>query len=529
MKRIICLGLLITAKLQALPTLYPENFNRVRNNTNSNIVADSESAQRFYVLPPNSSFAKVRGLHTVTANVGFCKEIANLQEYNLDTLSLLNSMKTKDISFKNQLEEQNKKLSSAKEELSKYVIANNMQELAALDFKILQLERRLDDLYLKSKNCNNECVALSQDIQDTQKLRMELTTRRFELSSSDLMAANEYEKKKTYTESLQKNIEDIQINWKRLQTDLKDLYVDFNRMFDAHAKREGGRVAIEYKSGWSENIARLMQDNPHFSFEKIQTKNANIKMSAYSKNNLSLEGAVTAFDVGGISANGVLTLESFPENLSGNVTLNLLGVCPLLHPDWFNIKNPSSVQDMNYGLTVGYEYPANMKYDITVNYNMYRMYSIIKSQGQSGGFFSSSSWSDQQEEELFRDSFRVDWKIQDDKMQLSFDKKLEVESDLRRQMMTRLASNLVMNDSGAKMGAALGVPQTGATVLSNSLSKACPANLYCRGASVVLDVLQAIFGASSTQQSLTQISNVNMTEKYSHSYIVMQPMLTTYQ
>lgn len=536
MKKIILASLLAavflmgTENTQAMPTLYPDNFTRnIRNNTNSNYLADSSSPYRFYVLPPNTSFARVKGLHTVTANVGFCAEIAKLQKYNLDTLDLINSMKTKDLSTKAQLDEQNTKLSRANEELSKYIISSGLQELSSLDVRVMQLEKRLDDLYGKYKNCAQDCDVLKKDIEDSQMLRTELATKRFELSAANLAAATEYERKKVYVEGLKSNVDTLQSNWRRIQTDLKDLYVDFNRMFDAHAKREGGRVAINYDSQWSANVDRFRKDNPGYNFEKIQTKNANIKASAYSKNNLIPDGAILSFDVGGQSANGILSFESYPESFSGNAVMSLLGVCPLLHPDWFDIKNINSLENMTYGITVGYEYPVAMKYEVTAHYNMYRMYELIKSQGTSGGFFSSSSWSTQDEQEFFRDSFWVDWKIQDDRQVISDERKMAINADLRRQIMTRLASHLVMNNQAAKLSLASDVPDTGAMVLSNSLSKACPQNIYCKGASIVFDVMQAIFGSSSSEQSIKQIINVDMTDGYSNEQIVMQPIVTTFK
>lgn len=540
MKEIILASLLALITImtsenaQALPTLYPDYFNpNIRNPTNSNILADNESRNRFYVLPPNSSTASVKGLHTVTANVGFCSEIAKLQKYNSDTLDLLNSMKTKDLTTKNQLEQQNTKLVQASEDLAKYVTSANLQELASLDIKVMQLEKRLDDLYIRYKKCSNDCAVLGQDIEDSQLLRTELITKRFELSSASLMASTEYERKKVFVATIKNNVEELQNNWQRIRSDLKDLYIDFNKMFDAHAAREGGRVAISYESGWNENLQRLSQQNPNYRFEKIQTKNANIKASAYSKNNLVVGGSVLAFDVGGQSANqnvnGILNLESYPESFSGNAVLNLLAVCPLLHPDWFDIKIPNLSENMSYGITVGYEYPAAMKYEVTAHYNMYRMYELIKSQGSSGGFFSSSSWSDHDEQEFFKDTFSVDWKIQDDKQLLSNEQKLAINSDLRRQIMTRMASQIVMNDRAAQLSLAFELPKTGAMVLSNSLDKSCPLNVYCRGASIVINVLQAIFGSSSTQQNVRQISNVDLTDKYSNSQIVMQPMVTTFK
>ena len=524
------LSFIVAMQVQALPTLYPDNFNTgIRNTTNSNVVADNLNRTRFYVLPPSDAKAEVTGLHTVSANVGFCEEISKLQKYNLDTIGLLNSMKSKDLATKNILDQQNTKLAQANEELSKFIATAHLQELASLDSKVIQLEKRLDELYARYKHCNQECGVLNKDIEDSQFLRTELTAKRFELSSADLIASTEYEQKKFYVTGIRNNVEDLQKNWKQIRSDLMDLYIDFNKMFDAHAGREGGRVAISFNSGWSENMRLLAIQNPNLRFEKIQTKNATIKASAYSRNNLVSGGAVLAFDVGGKSTNDLLSLEAYPENFSGNAVLNLLGVCPLLHPDWFDIIVPKSVENMTYGITVGFEYPVAMKYEVTAHYNMNRMYELIKSQGTSGGFFSSSSWSDQSEQEFFKDSFSVDWKIQDDKQIISNEQKLTVNSDLRRQVMTRMAGQMVLNNQTAQMNLAFELPKSGALVLSNSLEKTCPLNIYCRGASIIVNVLQAILGSSNTQQSLTQIADIDMIDHYSNEQMVLQPMITTFK
>jgi hypothetical protein len=529
MKPIICLGLLITTQLQALPTLYPENFNRVHNHTSSHVIADSESTQRFYVLPPSTSFAKVSSLHTVTANVGFCPEIAKLQEFNLDTVKLIDSLKGRSIEFDKQIVESQKKLVIANQDLAKYVAANNMQELTSLDLKITQLETRLDNIYKNIKYCNQDCALLLSDAEQTQKLRMELTTRRFELSSSYIAVANEYEQKKTFVRSIQDNIDNLNSNLSKVKKDLAELYVDFNRMFDAHAAREGGRVSIDYSSGWSSNVDRLAQDNPNLSFEKITTKNANIKMSAYTKDNLIPKGSVIGFELSGIAAASNLNLEAFPENLTGNVVLNLLGVCPILHPQLFNLKSLDPLRDMNYGLTASYEFPSRLKFELTAEYNLKRVYELIKRQGTSGGFFSSSTWSDQQENEFFKDVFSVKWKDQDEKSQMSFEKRFAIEADLRKQMLSRLASFLIMNDQSNKLTNLLDLPKTGSMVLSNSLVQVCPTNIYCQGSALVINILQAIFGSSEMSQSLLQKTDVNMVENYSSERVVMQPMLVTYK
>ena len=228
----------------AAPTLYPEHFNSgLRNSTNSDILADDETPFRFYVLPPSDAVAQVTGLHTVTANVGFCSEIAKLQRYNADTLDLLNAMKTKDLNTKTQLEQQNKKYVLANEELSNYIVAANLHELASLDAKVFSLEKRLDGLYTLFRKCSRDCPVLQKDIEDSQLLRTELLTKRYELSAGDLMASTEYERKKVFVATIKENVNELERNWKQIQSDLKDLYSEFNRMFDAHAMREGGRAS----------------------------------------------------------------------------------------------------------------------------------------------------------------------------------------------------------------------------------------------------------------------------------------------
>ncbi len=522
---------LASQNIFALPTLYPEKFDAtIVNRTNSSYLADGDDSRRYYVLPPPASEARVRSLHTVTANVGFCEEISQLQKYNLDTLQLINSMKTKDAATKKILDEKNSELSRANRDLAHFVNANSMQELMALDLKVQQLEKRLDDLYARYKTCAKDCSVLKHDIEDTQKLRMEFTTRRFELSAGNILTAGEYEKRKSYAESVEKNVKELELSWKKIQMDLKDLYVDFNRMFDAHAKREGGRVAISYNSRLDENIQQLRRDNPFYHFEKIQTKNASIKASAYSKNTLATEGSVLSFDVGGNSANGVLNLEAYPESFTGTAVLNLLAVCPLLRPELFGLSSPQKVEDLVFPLTVGFEYPSSMKMDITAKYNMRRMYELIRSQGTSGGFFSSKSWSHQDEEEFFKDTFFVDWKIQDEKQLIPFDEKLKINSDLRRQILSRLAGFVVMGNQAARLALAPELPKTtGAMVISDSLNKVCPQVMLCRGASLGLNVLQVLFGGGNTQQDLIQVQDVSMEDRYSSEQVVMQPMITTYR
>lgn len=513
----------------AVPTLYPETFNRqLRNNTTSNVVADNRDAARFWVLPPTKSAAVIQNLHTVTANTGFCQEIANLQRYNADTITLLNSLKDKRREVEKRLEQEGKNLKAANEKYLTFIKGYPVFELEGLFTQVRETKKRATFLYDNLKKCVRDCAGISAEIERTE-------VRLGELYLKKRLKAENHIYGKQFTEvadRLEKAEETVAVHEEDLysmQEDLRELYADFNRMFDAHAQREGGRVSIRYDSHWSESVSRLSADNPGLRFERMPTKNALLRAGAYSRNSLLPNGSVLSFDVGGMSAGPLLTLEAFPENFGGNAVLNLLAVCPLLHPDWFDIPAGNDVSQMSYPLTVSYEYPTSMNYEITVTYNMYRMYELIKTQGTSGGFFNSSSWSHQDEQSFFKDAFQVDWKIQDDRKVFTEQQKLEINRDLLRQVMSRLASNLVMNDSGTKIAAPGEPPQNGALVLSNSLNKSCPINIYCQGASIVFNVMNSIFGSSSAMQNLKRITNVTMTDTYRSEQVVLQPMLSSFQ
>lgn len=504
----------------AVPTLYPQNFNsNLRNATNSNVMFDSQDSTRFYVLPPHSSAAVIQNLHTVTANVGFCSEIADLQRYNADTLAQLNALKLKGSQMQVTLEQKKIDLKAANGKLAEYSALHKSDTSLMRYQELRSVTQRLSQLYDKLKTCGADCAEIQSQISILEDKKFELQN--YELPPELQSLAWKIDELETF---IFQNGQSLQM----LQADLRDLYADFNRMFDAHAQREGGRVSISYDSHWTDNVNRLSLDNPGLRFEKIQTKNAGIKAGAYSKNNLLPGGSVLSFDVGGQSAGSQLLLEAFPESFAGNAVLNLLAVCPLLHPEWFDLPAATSVKQMSYPLTVSYEYPASMNYEVTATYNMYRMYELIKTQGKSSGFFSSKSWSNQEEEQYFKDAFRVDWRIQDDRKLFSEEQKLAINADLRRQIMSRLANDLVMNDSGTKLAAPDDPPTTGALVLSNSLSKFCPISVNCQGASIVLSVMQAIFGSSNSVQNLKRITNVTMSDTYHTEQVVLQPMLTSF-
>lgn len=529
------IAMIMTKQALAVPTLYPEKFNTaVKNLTSSNLVSDTQTITRFYVLPPKQAEAKVTSLNTVSANIGFCKEISEIQKYNLDTLQMLNELKQREFDLRNQISLNDNNIKKAQTEMQQYINANHLGELAQYDLQIKNLSFRLDHLYDKSRICSaNECQLIVEDISATQEKLNELWQLRIELSQKHINSQDEYEKRKIQISQMQKEQENSLETIQKIRADLKDIYSDFLSLYDAHAGREGSKVGLQYNSNWQQNIQQLKIDNPSFQFEKINTENVQVRSDAYNKNSLIPGGALIGFNVAGVNnSNGIIDFKSYPENFSGNAILNLLGACPLIYPHFFNLTADSDAVNpykMKFPLSVAYDYPSEFSYSVKLSYNLYKLYELTLNRGTQNGFFNTRSWSDKEENEYYKDSFNVIWNFQSPKYSLTPDQKISIENDMKNQMLSRIAKKLVMQNSNSGLLSAPDAPKAGALVISDSLTRACGFNFYCKGASFGLNALFQIFSSSQMTTSYKQQLNVEARDSLVSQQVLMVPALTTFQ
>lgn len=532
MKKIVLLLALITCgkPLWAVPTIYPKSyFTAIVNNTNSSVVADSADYYKYYVLPPSQVEVKVLSVNSVTANIGFCKEIADIQKYNADTLQLLNSLKQREYDLSMQITAHEKKIRDAKVQNAEYATKNDLMAIVTYDRKLTDLNAKLDSLHAVYKDCTKACGLVRLDIEDLMNEIKRTEEARFLFIVSRGKTADEFLRQQNEIESLENqrltSIDAI----KKVQGDLKAVYLDFISMYDAHVGREGAKISVEYDSGWTRNLVRLQKDNPRFRFEKVSTQNVSVRADAYT--NVLPGASIMGFNFGGLGGiNGPVNMDAYPEHFSGNATLNLLGACPILYPQLFGLPlNDDRVNPhkMKFSLTVGYYFPSEFSYGVTVRYNMYKLYELTQQQGKKGGFFSSSSWSTKEENEYYSDAFKVEWTSQSDKLTLSQSQKAAVEKDLRRNILSRLAGFMVMTNP-PKLGSAPEPDKPGALVLSDSLSQACGIHVLCKGASMGLRFIYDVFSSSSMSDSYKQTINVESVETISNKQILLQPMITTY-
>lgn len=527
-------GSLLTGMAFATPTIYPKDLtflSVINNPTTSNLVADDSDINVIWVMPPNVASAKVEGLHSITANVGFCKEMANLQSYSADLTLKMKELKIKEIEADEHMQKMLEKLSQARQKLAQYVVANNLADIQELDNRLFLVEEQIDVLNESLMNCEQYCFEIRDQLADLKKERNRLAKDRRELTRHRAKAVHQMERMKQSVAGYEQDVEDADARWSKIKTKLQDLHKTFLDMYTTFGKMEGARAGMSFESDWDQNIAELSRLNPQFDFKRIHTRNAVVMTNILGVDELPGSGAVLGYEIGGSLSQGHMTFPSYPSSMAGNVRLSLIGTCPILHPELFNVNIPNGTDQMKYGMIVSYEFPSAFTVDITANYNMYKMYQKIVKSKKKGGFFRSSKMTSVEEKTLFRDEFKVVWNVQDEALAFTREEQADIEKEMRNNIFARLAviglpavtnpTELVLASPGP----------SGAAVLASSLAnnRECKMNKYCRAASIGFSVLDAIFGSSTATTSYTNIQDVDMTERWSKTEVVYKPWISTYR
>lgn len=531
-KKIITASLLLTGThAWALPTLYPTDvslLSTIKNKTNSNLMADSVDPHVVYVMPPNSAFSYVEGLHTLNANLGMCREIRDLQSYGRRITQRIADLAEKTEERGVVLEQKLEVLKEAKLKLADFVVANSLQEISSLEENIADNQRLIVKVADQLQACTQNCDMLNTEYKELRKIRRELIDRKNDLRDSFGEKYEKFLRSQKKVEALQEDFDMVNNEWEKLTTSLVKLRDDFHEMYKRYGELEGAFASVRFTSNWDQNIDLLRNENPGFEFKKITTKNAVVSSNITDLKNIPSTGAILGYMIGGEYQDGVMKMPSYPENLSGNVRLSLLGACPVLHPADFDINIPSGTDRMRYGLTVSYEYPSAFTTRVKMTYNMHKMYQKIVSSGSRGGFFRRRSWTNVTERTFFQDSFKVDWLEQDASNRLSEEQKQEMEQEMRNRIFDRLAAIGLPAVANAGQLVVPPVGPSGAIVLSGALKKHCPGNAYCVAGSVALDVLDSIFGSASASASYTNIQDADMTEEWSQTLVSYKPWVTSY-
>lgn len=547
MCRKILLSCLIASVAQATPTIYPTktmtSLGQLTNNTTSNVVADSVDGRRFYVMPPNSAKAQVSGLHSFGANMGFCKEMVDLIADNAELTQQIHQLTLDSIAAKAKADRDREALNNAKLEAADYFRDVGLEQLSNIDQNISVNQGRLDVIRGQKDSCSTNCDQLEKEEADLVDANRDLAKIRQKIVHDNAQKIPEYNKRKRKVDALEaklKSSDDAFVNLKRQLLDTRSMY---QQMYSSLGQMYGARAGVKFRSGWDDNVQALRNANPGFSFERIQTEDAQMFLSMTGVENIPGD-AVMGYETVGqpIYADPVpgsnpstkprvlgVKFASYPAEVNGNVVLSLIGACPVNDPKSFGINLPSGTDEMVYGAVFSFNFPSLFTSSATATFNMSKMYQKIYSSGSSGGFFSSRSWSSVSETSQYSDSFKVVWDVSDPSLVLPRAQQLEVEDEMRLQIYQRMA-NLAMANSPNREAiiAAAAPPAHGSVVLADALAKTCPGSAYCVGASIALSVLDSIFGSSSSSSSYTSYSTVDQVESFSQSRVIMKPWVTGY-
>jgi hypothetical protein len=539
-KTAIASFMLLSTSVFALPTIYPttevqSSIFKIKNETDSNLVADTVNPRKVYVMPPNSSKAYVsKNLFLRTANLGFCGEMKDLQSYSRNAAQDIADYQKRANQKKKELDGISTKLSQARQDAAEFAATNNLRELMDIDTRMTTLDELIKDKNEQLKNCNKECDILKEEIYANMSEQKTLISSRQSIARGNSKSVQKYDRLKASVEGFEQDLDFASKSWNKLNEDLISIKSTFFKLYKDLGSLEGARAKFSYQSEWDNNILTLRNRNPNYEFSKIQTENAVFITDLVDLSNIPGTSAILGYQLSTcVKTDGKGCMaNSYPETISGTVVLSTIGACPIEHPDYFDLnpQSPNTPNEMTYGLTVAYEYPTAMNVTAKATYNMHKMYEKIVSSGRSGGFFSSRSWTSVSERTAFSDSFKVDWSEQDAKVAIPEAKKLLIEQEMRNGIFARLAKIGLPQVANPGELVINSLPKSGALVLAEELKSntACQTNYYCTGASILLNVLDSIFGNSQATASYQNIQDADLTDRWSSESVVMKPYITTY-
>ncbi len=521
--------------LQAAPSIYAKKLSEkiIKNTSNANIIFDNENETRVWVMPPNTGASEVSGLHPMTANTGFCQEMSDLQKMSKGIVERVYQASEDQFLAQKNIDDLMLKLDQARIEAESLRVSPIVKQLQAANDRIDDIEVRLDTLSSKLEDCTQGCEEIKAERVQLRREKADLTQSRRKLTADNTSELRAYEKKLGVVSAMETNILNKEEAWKKIEVRLLNLRTTFQNMYGSLGKLQGGFANFQYNTNWEEQMNKLRTDNPTFEFMQIPTKNVSITTNIIGANSFPSAGAIMRYAVaGGPSTEGVIKLSSFPGAFSTNIELSLLGACPILNPVAFgfpaNKSGDLNSYKMKYGLTAAYEYATAYDLSATVSYNIHRVYEKILSSGTKGGFFRSKSWSKIEDKFTYNDEFKIVWNEEESEHTLSEDEKRARETDMRNSIFARLVS--VGLPAAANAGALVltAPPKNGAVVISESLMQTCPQNIYCVGASIGMNVLDAIFGNSSSIAEFKNTQDVDLIEVWSSKKMLYRPYVTSY-
>lgn len=529
-KTILTMAMLMPTMAWAEPTLYPTDariLSSVTNQTDSNILADEKHEKTVWVLPPNTASAKVRGLHTPNANLGFCKDLVQSRAHLSTIHGKIFEVGMKEADALDSLLKLQEKASEKKVAAESHASLNGLADLLLIDGRIRDLAARNQEITESLNECGENCAALVSEMRVNNDELRGLYSDRREVFKRNRLAAEKYEGLKREAAAAEAAVDDQQKIYSRVQGNLQKLQEQFKGILTYYGGLEGAFASFSYKSHWDDNVQKLRDANPGINFAKVSTNEATVYTEINANGFIDGMSSIMGMSVAGQrQADGTILYPSYPESIDSNVRLSLMGACPQVFPDVFNLP-ASANTEMNYGITISYSYDSIYVRKLDVSYNMYKMYQKIIQSGKRGGFFRRRSFTSVEERNYFRDSFVVNWT--DAENSWSDEEKADLEREIRDSIFTRLATLMLPQTiNRAEILQATEPGKSGMAIVGEALGKYCGANVKCQAVGVVANFLDAVFGSTKVTSSYTNIQDAMITDSRLQVGKITKPWITTY-
>ena len=536
----VCASVLVSIASPALavPTLYPRPGNRlpeVVNPTNSAVISDSRDANQQWVLPPLTGRTKLSGVFA-GANVGFCPEMSLLQSasFRLAQRIEANSLELETV-YAPELESlRQQKAALALEAASFYedAVADAIRDLEdAID----DAASRTEDLREQRDNCeSDQCEdEISEEIEEIADQRRADRAELADLRREYRSTYQAHEALEEQAEALDEAMDDVEALSARKLKRIIETKTLLNEMYASYGKLEGALGNMNFQSGWQTNVQSLIAMNAGkgMTFNAINTHDARINVALVpgigSASYLSSLPVVLDYTINGLNYNPlspVQSLPSFPDSIGANVRLSLIGACPTLFPEEWNLERQDGVP--LFGLTASYQYDSAFRTKAVATYNLHKIYEYYKKVEEDGGFFSSETkvteWKNESGEpvvnvEVFDESGLSEAQI----------------NEIKEEVALMLLQDVLMamgvpGPAGDNLDP-MPPPAPGAVVIADGLSATCGWSIWCLGGSWLLRGLHAIFGGSTAEASFKSTYDVNASRTYDIDRVQPRPAISSYE
>lgn len=489
----------------------------IKNETKSTLIRDNEDCKLIWVLPPTAGKTELTG-YSPTGNLGMCSEVKDAQGMSARVMKRMEET-SKDIDKLNdEFKAASEKVVKAKAKVNAELQKPEIQQMNDALTRMESIDARIDAVAKQLESCNEGCESLKAEYKDLGKQRQQLHADIRKMRQTYIASVRAYEKVKAELASAEeeaasvgKGVDEIMARQSKYHKQLLDLLLFYSRI-------EGGHAHLDYNTGWDEAVLALTQKfGNEYQFRKVATQEvrvfANLIGAADQDTYLSSMPAILDYSIQGVKyqpfgKDQQPEFSSLTSQLVGNIRMSLMGGCPLYYKDFLNSKElkPSDLpQSYNFAITATYKYPAAYRFKMTASYNLYKFYEKIVNSSSSGGFFSSRTSTSISENKIDRDTFHIDWQIEDPNSIYNEKLRQEIASDIKKDLIGRVLGTMAQPvfDNVPQMPVSQPAHgEHGAIVLANGLNSTCGAvNVYCQAGVWVLRGLDAIFGSNSASQS----------------------------